>query len=790
MSKNAEPTSIPLPRRTVERFEEAKHQGEVNVGLHLDKFIHPLAEGHAEWTQGHSLRRLLEQPFEQPKLLEAVLARRDGMLVALKARRFSAKTVGPLTLHLARASALENAGICLHRVYGFVYFPGSGLKGMARAYATEAWLAAEDNEDNKKAAWEKILAVFGNPPPKSVNPITGKQADKTAFHAGQVVFHDAWPTKWPTLHVDIVNCHHRDYYDGEDAPGDWENPVPVSFLAVGSGEEFDFALSKRSDSVPDELLKLAKEWLLGALCHFGAGAKTAAGYGAFEPTKEETPALHLSEADPKYATFEETLELVTPAFLAGADQKAHDCDLRPATLRGLLRWWWRTMHAGFLDVGTLRKLEAAIWGDTKRGGAVTVRVRHLAETRGKALQFDKQEQARASGLVRPPNNKTTQGLWYHSFGMDDTKTVDGRKTRFQRHYRPAGETWRVELTARDVAFGGAGGSQRKMSAEQVLAQAKAALWLLCAYGGVGSKSRKGFGSFRSVGYTDFDGCRRTGLALRKHLGVHQPFAQERAHSPALEQRVFRRGPFRLPWTDEWFAVDQVGFAMQAFAQGRKHDPAKYALGLPRNVKVTGQVASELIPRDSKGQPIVRHASPIHIHFDRGQDGGLTLEIVAFIARYLPNPVRSQQLLVELANHLTDDIARRTREYGDKGTKRAGRPAGPAPNRNMRPAGAPTPWSNVECVLLEERTKNGGWKARVKDGEGSGHIENGAAAPGDLKAGEVVDLIVKSVSTSDIVFLWPTDDARKQQDRARQAPAKPPGKGGPGKPPYGRGGPRR
>ena len=46
-----------------------------------------------------------------------------------RAHTWSQATSGRLTLHLARASALENAGLCLHPLYGFTYLPGTGLKG-------------------------------------------------------------------------------------------------------------------------------------------------------------------------------------------------------------------------------------------------------------------------------------------------------------------------------------------------------------------------------------------------------------------------------------------------------------------------------------------------------------------------------------------------------------------------------------------------------------------------------------------------------------------------------------
>ena len=82
----------------------------------------------------------------------------------------------------------------------------------------------------------------------------------------------------------------------------------------------------------------------GALVHEGAGAKTHAGYGRFrlEDRPEPAASTHVRRIA------NHTLTLATPAFLAGAKQERDDCNLRPATLRGLLRWWWRTMHVAHL----------------------------------------------------------------------------------------------------------------------------------------------------------------------------------------------------------------------------------------------------------------------------------------------------------------------------------------------------------------------------------------------------------------------------------------------------------
>jgi len=237
--------------------------------------------------------------------------------------------------------------------------------------------------------------------------------------------------------------------------------------------------------VADDLLALAWEWLEGALVHLGAGAKTNAGYGGFRPARGEPSRV----AGPAPLACELTLELMTPAFLAGAHQQREDCELRPATLRGLLRWWWRTMHAGFVDVATLRQLEATVWGDTKAGGAVRITVWPLAVTAPQL--FDKDKAVREHRLPHRPDNRTTPGLWYLSYGMDVERRVNGERTRYQRHFVPPGAKWRLRVAARRSWYPADAppNKARAIPADAILLQAQAALWLLCRFGGVGSNSK-------------------------------------------------------------------------------------------------------------------------------------------------------------------------------------------------------------------------------------------------------------------------------------------------------------
>ena len=267
---------------------------ERHPGLQLDKFSAP---GKQE-AQKSALGKVCRASGDSTLMAE-VRKRREAALLHIGAQCFRAVTTGRLTLHLARASGLENAGIRLHPLYGFACLPGSGLKGIARSYAETVWLA---DQDDPVAAWNEILAVFGwaarSEEGKGWKPEDAME--HAGARAGSVVFHDAWPVQWPRLEPDIVNNHHKGYYDGDDAPGDWHEPEMAYFLAVAAGTAFDFALSRRpgGDSEPSHLA-LAREWLQAALVHEGAGAKTNAGYGRFRlkgpsgPDATEGRAPHL-----------------------------------------------------------------------------------------------------------------------------------------------------------------------------------------------------------------------------------------------------------------------------------------------------------------------------------------------------------------------------------------------------------------------------------------------------------------------------------------------------------------
>lgn len=532
-----------------------------------------------------------------PLLLEQLRNRLRQALAARASLCWRCRTSGPLTLHLSRAGSFENAGIALHPLYGFAYLPGSGIKGMARFYARN--LARADQKE--------MEAVFGR---DSIKEREGA--------AGYVIFYDAWPAAWPRLLVDIVNNHHRKYYEEAAVPEDWEQPNPVHFLAVAPGAEFEFCLGLREPRPADgqRLLELARSWIEGALEWLGAGAKTNAGYGKFS-TRVTLPKQAQRE------TLEATLTLVSPGFFAGAAQAEMDCDLRPASLRGLLRWWWRTLHAGYLDAKALHELEGKLWGLASREGAISLKLEPAGNIRRR--QF------------RRSRNAAPGGRYYLAYGMEG----NGKPARY---YAEPGARWKVALTARAVG---------DWNAKTVLDQAVCALWLLSHHGGIGAKCRRGFGSF-DVDAPDLpgniDSCLNRAAAVRNG----SLWSESRLHSPSVgSPQAYRCLEIQLPIkpNDIWIALDRLGEAYRGFTASEKRKAKKAYLGLPRMVgrrKVDQRRLPH--PNNTTDKQHERHASPLHFRILRKRDA-FKVRITALYSPSLPGLAESKAYLDQCVDHI-------------------------------------------------------------------------------------------------------------------------------------------
>ena len=636
-------------------------------GLELDKYPRSLGENDSPITNGRS-EKVQKPTIEKVVKINNSLAIGPGRdLLPIWRQRFldslppatSKKTATlktPMALHLARASALENAGTCLHAVYGFTYLPGTGLKGMARAYSETVWLK---EQPNKITAWLQIEKIFGWAPVDRLSPGKSYRPDNLPEQAqgresstGALVFHDGWPESWPKLAIDIVTPHHGDYYGAKTSPpDDTGSPIPSYFIAVRPEAVFHFSISARHTE-NQELTDLAMSWLLGALAANGAGGKTASGYGRFQ--------LDENNAGP----VSYTLELTSPGFLGGAEHGAESTrttDLRGATLRGHLRWWWRTMHAYHLNPRELKELESVVWGDTARSSAVKIALKPMNRSQFIPVNYTHDRMINELRIA-PPGRRFVPGIKYFAYGMNDNGNSD-------RYYIKPGAQWNLDWKVQD-GFKVLPTSNKLVrldnTADQIKKQAMLALRLLCAVGAVGSKSRHGFGSLQLTGpgitgpenldnliqeakdeamnfrtflyYPSRTDMPRRGADVTSYPRVNVqngPFVPASArvsslellHSSQIVVTETKHGPAHL--------IHYAGEAYETVMQThewRHNLHAKRFFGLPRRTMIQGNQAN--LGFNGPGSSNDRHASPVHMHVGKAANGQSTLALTCFLTPWL------------------------------------------------------------------------------------------------------------------------------------------------------------
>ena len=235
-----------------------------HVGLWYDKFCHAwtnLSKTAAEIDKGAWIAQVLG-PCGNRDELARKSERQRKMIQCLNGRCVDLQTVGPFVTGLSRDHPVEN-GFLWHHTLGVPYLPGSSVKGMVGAWAKH-WQREEE------AAWRAILG--------------------TKRHVGDVVFFDAFPKEPVALVRDVMTPHYGEYYRDGKPPGDWIDPNPIPFLAVGQGATLRFAVAPRQPSAEGEShCELACRWLAEALEWIGAGAKTAVGYGRFGEARPTPP---------------------------------------------------------------------------------------------------------------------------------------------------------------------------------------------------------------------------------------------------------------------------------------------------------------------------------------------------------------------------------------------------------------------------------------------------------------------------------------------------------------------
>lgn len=162
------------------------------------------------------------------------------------------------------------------------------------------------------------------------------------------------------------------------------------------------------------------------------------------------------------------LETVTPLFLGGEDRSLPE--LRAPSLRGTLRYWWRALAAE-ADLPELERRETMIFGSTEQRSPIVIRLSQPETNQHPEWQ---RRPSRGRPTASGPLDYNA-GINYLGFSLA------------KRHY----------IVPRQQ-FGLLVAERKSSGAQSVLPSALAALWVVLWIGGLGSRSRRGFGSIQAV----------------------------------------------------------------------------------------------------------------------------------------------------------------------------------------------------------------------------------------------------------------------------------------------------
>jgi len=165
------------------------------------------------------------------------------------------------------------------------------------------------------------------------------------------------------------------------------------------------------------------------------------------------------------------LEFLTPAFLGGADQSA---ELRAAPFKAALRWWWRALYGNeFKDSQTLLKEETKLFGSTDAASKIRILLSVSGSLQTAKTDFPK-------GKKVPVKSFQINILDYLAYGL--YQYVKGAGNQYNRNYIKPSQKFNFSVYVPD--------SEKDKIAT--------CLQALLNFGGVGSRSRNGFGCMAAV----------------------------------------------------------------------------------------------------------------------------------------------------------------------------------------------------------------------------------------------------------------------------------------------------
>ncbi len=266
-----------------------------------------------------------------------------------------------------------------------------------------------------------------------------------------------------------------------------------------------------------------------------------------------------------------TCETITPMFLSGADQSVPE--LRPPSIKGALRFWWRAMNGhlvekkkdknnnDYWDYSKLKEQETVIFGGTESAQRSKVIIRTsqgtLSNSFNKLPSIDKKYNIGGGNILN-----------YLAFGTQETSDKS-----FLRAYFQISKQFQITLRF----------------PENITSDIIKSFYLFSEYGGLGSKSRNGFGSFQ------LKDCNLNCVDLKL-------FNNDMADYTALSKEI-KLYKTKNDFTDAYTALGEIGMAYRD----------------AKNTLNTNEKQYIALPMKGSGIKIERHTKPYFISVHKNND---------------------------------------------------------------------------------------------------------------------------------------------------------------------------
>jgi len=310
---------------------------------------------------------------------------------------------------------------------------------------------------------------------------------------------------------------------------------------------------------------------------------------ALAPRRKEEKGALLRPNGARVLTWERTYTLITPLFGGGVEPREADpvSVVRATEVRGQLRFWWRALR-GWQAKGSLeelRNLESALFGSAGEGGASPVAVEVEVLERGEDVEV-----AQYGRAVQ----------WYLGFPL-----------RGEGGWAPVkkGVAFRLRLRFPE-----------RVKSLNLAEELEAALWAWETFGGIGARTRRGFGALLREGASP-----PTEEEIRERLGRYSRQGGWPEGVPHLTpQSLVRVVP--LSWKE---LAERYQAFRQARPGGNSRSPGRSLWPEPDEIRrLTGRHAPTHPPRHPVRKfPRAHFGLPIIFHFkDRGDPPDTTLKL--------------------------------------------------------------------------------------------------------------------------------------------------------------------